>query len=490
MLSRRPLSRLRPGGFTLLLAGIAVLGTALVLAREATYGVALGWDSVNYISVARNLLAGNGFTQWNGVLYTNWAPLYPMILAAASFGVFDPRDLSGPVNAVIFGLTVFVAGRWLYGRLESRFLALWGCLAVMLALPLTTIAFWGVSRPVFILFAILALIQTDAFLGSGKRSSLLWAAVFTALAWLTHYVGISVAFTVGLLLLFQHGVPLVTKLQRIAVYSLIALAPIGMWMLRNYLRIGEITGNQEPVDYSLIQVLGDICAILGKWPIWNFPVGGIILQIIMALTGVTLLVLAVAVGYIALRARRNTQDSSPVSGNAWEEWRPFVIFGGFALAHLVLLIVAMLLGRNAHHGVQARYLTPVYIPLLFAGLLVADRLLSYVQERNLLGTVADWPVIRIFVWRRLQRTSLLAFIIFLILCLWLSGSAVLNAREIWGINAGYVSMGLTGRGWIDSAVIQYVSEHLATERVLTNSPIGLYLHTGHNKARLIDRDWD
>ncbi len=488
LFSRRPLSRLRPGRFTLLLAGIAVLGTALVLAREVTYGVALSWDPINYISVARNLLAGNGFIQWNGAFYTNWAPLYPMILAAASLGVFDPRDVSGPVNAVIFGVTVFIAGRWLHRCLESRFLVLWGCLAVALALPLAEIAFWGLSRPAFILFTILALIQTDAFLGSGKRSALLWAAVFTALAWLTHYVGISLAFTVGLLLLFQHGIPLSTKLRRIAIYSLIALAPIGLWLLRNYLRIGEITGNQQPVDYSLIKILSGICGILGKSLIWNWPVSSDGYYFTVALGGVTLLALAAAVGYVARRARRRALGHSTGLGNDWGEWRPFVIFGVFVLAHLALLVVAIMLG-NTWHGVKPRFLTPVYIPLLFAALLVTDRLLSYARARNLMGSIAGVPVIRMLVWGRVKRTSLLALIILLVLCLWLSVNAAMNAREIWRVNAGFVHLGLTGRGWIDSAVMQYVSERLATERVLSNSAISLYHHAGHNNAHPMERNW-
>ena len=54
---RGPDSRL-----TLLIAGTAALGVALVLAREATYGVWLTGDSLRYIAAARNLLALTGRT--------------------------------------------------------------------------------------------------------------------------------------------------------------------------------------------------------------------------------------------------------------------------------------------------------------------------------------------------------------------------------------------------------------------------------------------
>ena len=140
MLSRRPLARFRPSRFTLLLAGIAVLGAALVLAREVTYGVSIGWDSVEYIGVARNLLAGDGFTRFFGGVYKAYPPLYPVLLAAGSLFLFDPRDVAGPLNAVIFGLTIFVAGRYLRLRLQSRFLVGWACLVKDICLAQDTMA--------------------------------------------------------------------------------------------------------------------------------------------------------------------------------------------------------------------------------------------------------------------------------------------------------------------------------------------------------------
>ena len=39
---------------------IAALGAGLVLLRVTSYGPGMGWDAVNYITVARNLLAGDG----------------------------------------------------------------------------------------------------------------------------------------------------------------------------------------------------------------------------------------------------------------------------------------------------------------------------------------------------------------------------------------------------------------------------------------------
>ena len=48
----------RPDRFTPLLAAAAALGAGLVLLRLGSYGPGMGWDAVNYITAARNLLAG------------------------------------------------------------------------------------------------------------------------------------------------------------------------------------------------------------------------------------------------------------------------------------------------------------------------------------------------------------------------------------------------------------------------------------------------
>ncbi len=191
--------------FTLLTVAIAALGAGLVLGREFTFGVVLFSDSASHIGAARSLLAGEGLLRWDGNPYISWPPLYPLLLAAASLGIFDPIAVAGPLNAVIFGLTIFIVGRYLRQRLASRFLAAWGCLATALAIPLVTISSWALADTLLILLTTLALIQTDRFLTEGKTRTLVWAAVFSALALQSRYIGVVVPVFIGLLLLFQRG---------------------------------------------------------------------------------------------------------------------------------------------------------------------------------------------------------------------------------------------------------------------------------------------
>ena len=164
---RQVLPRRRPDNFTLLLVILGALGAALVLARQVNYGVGLTADAVSYISVARSLLDGNGFIQFDGDIYHKWPPLYPLLLAAASLGIFDPLTVAGPLNAALFGLAVFAVGMYLRTRLESRLLLLWCCLTLALAWPLLRLAYFAWSEMSFILFTMLALMPAERLLSRG-----------------------------------------------------------------------------------------------------------------------------------------------------------------------------------------------------------------------------------------------------------------------------------------------------------------------------------
>jgi len=261
------LARCRPDRFTLLTIAIAGFGAALVLGH-VTFGVMISSASLEYIQAARNLLAREGLMGIDGDSpYSDWPPLSPLLLAAASLGVFDPFDVAGPLNVVIFALTVFAVGQYLRQRLASRFLAAWGCLATALAVPLSYWSSWAHSEPLFILLVTLALIQTDRFLIEGRLRALIWAAVFSALAWQTRYIGMAVPAFVGLVLLFQPGISPGQRARRITAYSLIVAVPMGLWLaLHNLLITGKLTQHPPTRDYPVSMImLRSVFDILWSW---------------------------------------------------------------------------------------------------------------------------------------------------------------------------------------------------------------------------------
>ena len=456
--SPQAILRWRPDRFTLTLAALALLGAALILARQVNYGAGLGVDSIYYISVARHLLEGEGFVAvTNKELYMAWAPLYPMLLAAASLFVFDPYAVAGPLNAAIFGLTIFVAGHYLRQHIHSRFLILWTCLAILLSIPLTSSTYTAMSEPSFILFVTLSLLHTDYFLHQGKRSSLLWAAVFTALACLTRYIGLTLPMIIVPLILLQRNTGSVDKVKHIAVYTLISVPPIALWILRNFLISGSPIGYRSSARMTLPNLLDFMLNTLSRWVFLDLPLGEFH-RFAVALIGCALLALAIAIGVIILRAQQK--------GGTWTAWSPFSIFGSFSLVYLISL-----LGSTTTLAVEPpnnRYLSPVYIPLLFTAVFVMDRFLRAERQRKLLGTINDLSFIRTIVPRGVKQVSLLTVLLSAALSLWLGWSVPINARAIRQANEQIGPSRPIARH-ADSAVFQYMREHSIDDAIVTNT---------------------
>ena len=426
-----------PTRFILLVAA-AALGTGLVLLRQASYGPGLGWDGVNYITVARNLLAGDGFVDLYHEPMVLWPPLYPAMLAGGGLFGIDPYSVAGPLNAVIFGLTVLVAGWWLRHYLRSRLLWLWGCFSIALALPLVEMASQIMSEAAFILFVTLSLTQIDAHLKGGSRASLIRAAAFSALACLTRYMGASVILAALPMLLVGRGGGAPEKMKRIAVYGLIAAAPVCLWMLRNFLLAGSTTGGRDRAFYSFSFIVDEVLRLaVEDW--W-----------LVGLTAPVLLALVIAACH-AFRRRSDRKSNAPSD----VAWRPWCVLVGFALAYLTLLVVAMMSG-STWNGLQWRFLVPVYVPLLFAALLLMDGVLRYA------GIVLRRRGVRAIA----RRT--LAVVLMLVLSLQVAWLVTLNGRELQAWNAGE-KQEYAAPGWRNSESAQYISEAALTGTILNNA---------------------
>ena len=446
---RRVWLRRRPDGFTLLLAGLGLLGAALVLAREVNYGVGLGGDAVNYISVARSLRDGNGFTQFDGSPLQGWGPLYPLLLAVASVGVFDPWAVAGPLNAGLFGLTVFVVGLYLRTQLESRLLTGWCCLALALAWPLLETAQFAMSEPLFILFSTLALMQAGRLLNRGDNAALLWAGAFTALAGLTRYAGIALPAAVVFAMTLQRGIALPAKARRIVIYGLIALTPLALWLLRNLLLVGSPTGGARnyhtPASFEAMSLLYQAPGIVVSWLFPAPPTGYFALPERAAVAlGVILLALLAAGGVVAVR--------SSVAAH-----RAPLLFTWFAALYLTMLAVAIVTRSVIEIDFTVRYSAPLYLPVLLAAALLLDRVLTYASGRY-------W---------RWAGCALAA-----VLCLFLIYQVAINARAIRLANAGIGPPWVYHTPvWADSAALAYLRAELTTGTVFSNEIWPAYIYS-------------
>ena len=422
-------SRLRLDLFTLLLAALGLLGATLVLLR-VSHGVVVGSiDGRYYIQLARALSEGapgldwllgqsqyliwKDYSLWHGPLHIPletsafWPPLYPLLLAAAGGFAFDARDIAGPFNAVTFGVTVFVAGRWMQLHVRSKSLVLLGCSAIVFSVTPSYWASWAYAETTFILFATIALFQIDRFITIDKRSALVWAAIFTAMACLTRYSGVVLILAIAPLLALQRGTDLSEKLKRTGVYVAVSVAPLAMWLSRNYLVTDTLTGSREGQDYGdFVTQVGNGMSSLESWnPLivdiraLLFPVDLYTGRIIGA--GIAALILSAIVTLTLwgfLRWLRSEDTAAPKLAS-------LAVAGVYAFCHIAFTIANAL---PSYLSLTARQLIPAYVPLLIVCVIAADALLRRRNGLRLPKPLNNVPVIASPSLGRILSTALVA----------------------------------------------------------------------------------
>ena len=244
-----------------LIAILAGLGTVHILARTATYGAAVNADTTLHLSTALNFLAGEGWRDFTGVQAVEWPPGFTLLLAFGGLLGIEPWAAGRLLNAAAFGLTIHAAGDYLTRNLRSRGLALAAAMAIAASLPLTYFASYCITEPLFVLFALLALIQLATFLQRGERRPLWWAAVFTALAALTRYPGVVLIGTGVLLLLVRRP----CRLKDAIVFGAVSSLPLAGVLTRNWTVSGTLTGRRDGSDQSLAEGLSQVAEVFREW---------------------------------------------------------------------------------------------------------------------------------------------------------------------------------------------------------------------------------
>ena len=400
-----------PDRFTALLAFLGVLGASLILLR-LYHGVGVNGDAKYYIEVARALAEGERGLEWvlGRIQYllwedytvwgtdpfvfdhgdsAKWPPLYSVLLAVFGGFIFDARNVAGPLNAVAFGLTIFVAGQWLRSVVRSPILVLLGSAAILFSVTAAWIASWAYSEIVFMLLTTLALFYSSRSLSSPNGSSLIWAATFTALACLTRYTGI-VLILIMVPILALHCRPVcLPKLKRIGLYLMISVSPLALWLLRNYLITETLTGPTRGLERSVPSVT-QAGRVLSSIEAWNplmvdlrslvLPLDVLTGRMIGALAaGVLMLMIAIFVLWGILRWLKEKRVDLRICC--------LLVAGVYAFCHIAFICVNAALGNVI---LQARHVVPAYIPLVLVIVVGSDMMLNGREGMRILPMGLGW----------------------------------------------------------------------------------------------------
>jgi len=312
----------------------ACFGIALILGLLMTQsGSGFSPDSVNYMLAGENLYHGHGFGTVATVNYGVFIhhPGYPLTIAGFMVLGFDAEQAARIIPILCFALLVFplfFLGKRIGGVLTS-YLA---CLMCLVLTPLLWLATWAWTDMPYIFFSVLAILFLVEFAQSSERSNktLFLGGFFISVATLMRSIGITI-FVVGLLIIlvkqlelgkvwnrkYSIGVAvrekskLTTMVYQILVFSLICLAPILLYIARNYMLTGHwYAGYSSPAESGISEMVPDLLhwivvaisqALVTPWffsglqEVWSLSGMDNGLLLVLAVILVCLLLLAVCI---------------------------------------------------------------------------------------------------------------------------------------------------------------------------------------------------
>ena len=452
-MSEEAKTRFYQGGILLL----SILGVGIVLIRQTNYGVGLMVDSLTHTSTAESLLRGEGFiTAWNSRPQQGQPPLYALWLSLfATLDVINKYSIvvyTGYAGAIIFGLTILAAIGWIAARVKSRMIVIIGGGVCTLSPFLGDLFNLALTETLFILVVVLSLFSLDRFLGNNKRVMLILAASFSASAWLTRHVGVTIIISSILILMTKSGSTFRRKLNSIAIYSSISILPTSLWMSRNYIALGQLRERYWSTGFDWSTSLNLTSSEITKWLVGTtglnyFNRSSETLGIDVAMLRIMFLgfiVVSVSLGLIYLYRRGVRIDT-----------RGLVVPVFFISVYSVALFASLIL---TDVDVEMRYLSPLYVPIVVA-IVIALGQYCNVLSTNRRSTM-KLPKLKLII-----ITSL-----FLHLVLMVSSSYdQIKTRR----NQGF---GYSSKQWTDSETIRYLRSNPIGGQIYSNEARAVYTH--------------
>jgi len=230
--------------FCLVILAIALAGAWLVKINTP-FRMGMFPDSVTYIMGTRNILAGNGFSQFSGTegieLITVWPPLYSYVLAAIGLTGIDAIQASRILNIGLMGLDILLFTGLVAYETRKKLLTVLAGLLFPFSAPLFERYTWALTEPLFFTILLGAIILYYIYLRTHKIYWLIALGFATALLYLTRYAGIFMA-PVWLLAILLVSIPK----QRIknAVFYIVGLLPLVIFhSLWNYLHVKTVVNH-------------------------------------------------------------------------------------------------------------------------------------------------------------------------------------------------------------------------------------------------------
>jgi hypothetical protein len=434
------MSSLRHNIQTIILAALAAAGIGLVVVATR-WGVGTSADSAGYISIARNLLAGDGYHDLYGDPAAIWPPGYPLSLALVGLTGADPLAVARWLNALLFAVNVALVGLILGRCARSRWLPLFGAFIAVTSVDMLTIHSMAWSEPLFICLGLVGMLCIAVYARRPGRRLLVATAGVVALAAFTRYAGLALIAAGGLVVLFSSSQPIRRRVIDAALFGAVACLPVAAWAVRNAVVTGSSTARAllfHPITSHQVRTVFKTTS-LWLLPAW-VPYGVRAVALIAAVVAMAL------VAYATARGRRDTAQPDAPRPLAHLH-RVLALF--LAIYALVLIVSVSFLDR--YTVLTLRGMAPAFLPALILAVCLVDRLIERLH-------------------RRAVTTALAA--VCLVFAAWYANRAFWWIDRIHGEGLGFSS-----RAWRASGLIDRVQALGPDLTIYTNAVDAIFIRT-------------
>lgn len=352
--------------FWIFLATLAVLAIILCGVVTSKYGAGISSDSTKYLSVAQNLVEGNGLVDHKGAPLLSWPPLYSMILAGLSLLTGLDVFMAGwYFNVFLLGLNVFLSGVIFYSVFsEKPFYAYLANLFVFLSISSLRIHADISSDPFYLTLTLGFLIAVDDYVKRRSYRAFAWMVLFSVLAPLQRYVGLAITLTAEIVILIENRKSIRTLLRDGFILGFLSVLPIAWWLIvHNMIMHGSLWGlASQPVDVS-----ENISLALTKMLHWFVPYLTFLMPLLMRPV-IPLTVVALVLILFNWKSREN--------GRAWaQSFTSSAVYPTMVYAAVYFIALALTVITNDHRNLFSdRYYVILLVPTAIFILLTFDKL--------------------------------------------------------------------------------------------------------------------
>ena len=324
----------------------AVIGFIIIQFFTRNGGIGISPDSIAYIGAARNVIDGNGFSEFTGSPLVTFPLFYPFFLAIIMFVTQTDIVVLAPVlNGLMFAAVIFLTGIILE---QFKYKTSWYkriLLVIMICSPsLIEIYTMLWSETLFILFILIFIILFKHYFRTHSFKSLIIAACIATLAFDSRFAGITLIGTGCLLIFFDKNLKWINKFKHISMFGSIGISLVAINLIRNTLERGLATGMRQKGITTFSKNVEYSGNVMSDWFTFKFE-GQWFFEC---------LAIAVMILFFVFFIRN------------YMHWKAYYSFENVTVSFFIVYVLFIIISStiSLYEPINNRLLAPAFIPLL------------------------------------------------------------------------------------------------------------------------------